>query len=307
MNLIGKEEYIDYLRKLKFAYREKLNFKDDLTFGVEMEYCNAPNNKILRILNRLEENLDYVNYEKWHFHIDGNFSYSKKGVIYGGEVTTPVFTNTPNSYKEIKKVCNALRKYHATVDDRVGLHCHVSKDVFNNDYDVLVKFLKLYIVFEHVIYKFGYNGLREREALKTYAKDSRNILIDILKNDDSDEFYRLINGINNVIKAKERGINFQNIPHGIGSTNTIEFRMCNGTIDPIVVQNEINLFCSLLLSAKKDIDIEYLDYRIEDLKNKRTSLEMYRNINLDDAIIFSDIIFDDDLDKDYFMKQYIKE
>ena len=83
--------------------------------------------------------------------------------------------------------------------------------------------------------------------------------------------------------------------------------MCNGTIDPIVVQNEINLFCSLLLSAKKDIDIEYLDYRIEDLKNKRTSLEMYRNINLDDAIIFSDIIFDDDLDKDYFMKQYIKE
>ena len=83
--------------------------------------------------------------------------------------------------------------------------------------------------------------------------------------------------------------------------------MCNGTIDPIVVQNEINLFCNLLLSSRKDIDIEYLDYRIEDLKNKRTSLEMYININLDDAIIFSDIIFDDDLDKDYFMKQYIKE
>ena len=75
MNLQEKTEYIEYLKRLKFEYRKKLNFRDDLTFGVEIEYCNAPSNKILRILNHLEENLDYVNYEKWHFHIDGNFSY----------------------------------------------------------------------------------------------------------------------------------------------------------------------------------------------------------------------------------------
>ena len=36
MNLLDKEQYVEYLKKLKFKYREKLNFKDDLTFGVEM-------------------------------------------------------------------------------------------------------------------------------------------------------------------------------------------------------------------------------------------------------------------------------
>lgn len=306
MNLLEKKEYLEYLEKLKLTYRKKLNLPDYLTFGVEIEYCEAPSNKILRVLNTLKEKPDYINYEKWHFHIDGNFSYFKNGIIYGGEVTTPVFNDEINSYKEIEKVCKSLQKYHATIDDRVGVHYHISKNVFNNDYNTLVKFLKLYVVFEHIIYKFGYNGLKEREALKDYAKDSRNILINILKKDDMDEFYRLINAINDVIKAKERGINFQNIPHGIGSTNTIEFRMCNGTLDPITIQNEINLFCNLLLSSNKEIDTEYLDYRIEELKNKKISLEMYRNINLDDAIIFSDIIFDNKLDKDYFIKQYIK-
>lgn len=308
LELSGRLDYLEKLKNQKLEYRKKLNFNDELTFGIEIEYCDAPSNKILKTIKKFKKHPQYNLYGEWNFSIDDDFINFDKGIIYGGEVSTPVFTNRIDTFKEIKQMCLALKKYNATVNEKVGLHYHISKDVFNEDYNILLKFLKLYTVFEHIIYKFGYNGAKEREAIKLYCFPVRYTLIDILDNIECKEFYNIVNSINDIVLAKSRGINFQNVPRGINSKETIEFRMCNSSIDPIVIQNEINLFCNLLLScAHKEMDQEYLDYRIKELKRTESDLLSYRNLNIEDAFLFADIIFDEEIDKDYFIKQYIKE
>lgn len=298
---------ISELDKLKLEYRKKLNFDENLTFGVEIEYGNAKSNKVERVLKKFSENPEYGYYGKWNFTNDPNFTKFKDGVIYGGEVKTPIFSNDEEKFEELKIMCDKLNKFNAIIDDRMGLHIHVSKDIFSMDEIKLIKFLKMYAVYEHIIYKFGYNGKYPREVLESYAYPIRKTILDIINSNSLTlNFNHIVHNLNERLLSKESGVNFANLENGILSTNTVEFRMCNGTIDPIVIQNEINLFCNLLLKIKSDnYDIDYIDYRFDKLYSSNIGLDEYKKIYMDDALEFSDIVFDDDTDKKYFLKQYL--
>ena len=102
-------DLISELDKLKLEYRKKLNFDENLTFGVEIEYGNAKSNKVERVLKKFSENPEYGYYGKWNFTNDPNFTKFKDGVIYGGEVKTPIFSNDEEKFKELKIMCDKLK------------------------------------------------------------------------------------------------------------------------------------------------------------------------------------------------------
>ena len=74
--------------------------------------------------------------------------------------------------------------------------------------------------------------------------------------------------------------------------NRIEFRLPNGTLSMEIWQNYVNFFSRLVLISKTDIDKEKLLYELKNLKKG--------------LIILSDLIFDNDLDKDEFLIQTLK-
>ena len=91
----------------------------------------------------------------------------------------------------------------------------------------------------------------------------------------------------------------------IFNKNTVEFRSPNATIEEIVWQNNINAFTKLMLAATKGlIDEECLDYKISNFTNYDF---MYKEICLKSVLEFVDLIFDNNLDKIYFLKQYFKD
>ncbi len=54
------------------------------------------------------------------------------------------------------------------------------------------------------------------------------------------------------------------------------------------------------------IDEEFLDYKLENNRISATELNMYNRINLPLALELVDMIFDNNLDKVYFLRQYLK-
>ena len=95
---------------------------------------------------------------------------------------------------------------------------------------------------------------------------------------------------------KYQAVNFRHYD----TLKTIEFRCPNGTLNPVIWQNNINTVTKLMLAARnKKIDEDFLDYKLEKEPDKFTLLPK--------ALELADIIFDNDLDKMYFLKQYKKD
>ena len=108
------------------------------------------------------------------------------------------------------------------------------------------------------------------------------------------------------------GINFKNLKRAYKNNgqylNTIEVRCPNGTLDPTVWQNNINFFVKLFNYAKNDnYDTKLINERIN-LSNYPRRIDDAPTVfgikNISKAEELSDLIFNDDLDKEYFIKQY---
>ena len=89
---------------------------------------------------------------------------------------------------------------------------------------------------------------------------------------------------------------------------TVEFRVPNGTFDEIIWQNNINLFIKMMLYCKSDkYDEDIICKRKRIVEDNFSVLSSYSSIYLEQALELADMIFDNNLDKLYFLKQYIKD
>ena len=62
----------------------------------------------------------------------------------------------------------------------------------------------------------------------------------------------------------------------------------------------------LLYANNSSFDHDVLDKRYEEVASVFTSLPLYKEIYLDQALEFCDLIFNNNLDKLNFLKQYLK-
>ena len=85
-------------------------------------------------------------------------------------------------------------------------------------------------------------------------------------------------------------------------TNTIEFRCPNGTLEPIIWQNNANLFAKLLIYSKNN----NFNHDIIDKRKTTTNINNYKIISLEQSLELADLIFNNNLDKIYFLRQYLK-
>ena len=285
----------DYYLKL----RDKLYFKDDVTFGIEIEFEDVKTT-IVEIRHELKEMFQN---EQWKAVHDCS-------LISGFEVNSPVLKDSSKSWNDINMVCEMLKKY-GTIDRKSAAHVHVGSHILDTDPKTWLNLLKLWSVYENVIYRFSYGDfLTARPRILEYARPMSKEFWE-----DYEYFSSEKSDLNVVMHFLTHGrcqaINFQNVVRDYFDRyitgNTIEFRCPNGTLEAIIWQNNINLFVKLL-SVCKDISCyeDIIDKRHFMIKNRYDELKWYDEIYLDQALEFSDIIFNNNLDKIYFLKQYLK-
>ena len=162
-----------------------------------------------------------------------------------------------------------------------------------------------------------------RSILENQAKP---IALDCINRMDSiDRKIEMINASNlfrvldygdeNIKVRRKKCVNFTNVsnlqPYVYNmerERNTIEFRSPNGTFDPVVWQNNVNFLVKLMLYCKSDkFNSELIDSKINLMKDGMIfSFDKYSRIYMDQAIELCDLMFDNNEDKIYFLRQYIK-
>lgn len=303
-NELDKKELISLLDNFYLHYRNNLDFNDTtLTFGVEIEFEQC-------LLEKVTELLYCSNLSNWS-------TKKERSIIVGGEINSTILTDSVNTWLEIKKVCTILKENGALINENCGGHIHFGSTILGDNYNNWLTFIKCFIVFEKVLFRFGCGEVeKERHSVRKFAYPTSYLLKEIISSSNINFSDISTNDFLEIVKdrtSKRNSVSFQKVNiNDLNNIqdNTMEFRFPNGTIEEIIWQNNINTLGKLLLAVKNDkIDIDIIDFLLKNIQKERNInvlLMDYGSIHLDTALLFCDMIFDNDLDKLYFLRQYVK-
>lgn len=274
------------------SYKNKLNFdENDFTFGLEIETEHANAENIMQYIGT---------FPMWYYQTDNS-------LVSGIEINSPILKNNESTFASLKEICSFLRD-NSKICNNAGAHIHIGTNVFTC-VEKFYNFLLLWCKYEKVIYRFSYGEyMAGRKGLNSYAysflpnMNKLNKYFDKIfyssniyeRNYNEKALYEYLS-----VMDKYCSLNLNNVEKlGISKEcNTIEIRCPNGTINEIIWQNNLNFFLNFIYYAiNNNIDLDYKQGRCD-----------YNELYLKDAIILSDLIFNNNQDKIDFLKQYIKK
>ncbi|MEN8907178.1 MAG: amidoligase family protein, partial [Clostridiales bacterium] len=186
----NEEAFIEELERaktedLEYEYSNVLNGSNN-TFGVELEFIGGDPNQIANELYQL----DICGYDRQvHYHapsISGKWKLERDvSLPTGGELVSPPLKDTPETWRNLEKVCEVAKRHGANVRSRAcGAHVHTGSDPLDTAKYRWERLLKSTGSFEDVIYRMsgGERGI-VRDGVRTYARRfSQNALMGLNSN-----------------------------------------------------------------------------------------------------------------------------
>lgn len=200
------------------------------TFGVEIEFVGGDRQAIAREL--YERGLiPEPRQRSYHTtRTPGMWSFETDGSV-DGEVVSPVFRDTPEAWRQIEEVCEVIRRHGGrpvSPDRSIGCHVHIGNVPLDHDNTRFQNLINLWRANEDLLYRIGAGGESGgRHRGTSYAVP-------------------LANGAN--ITSHYSVINRR--------SQTIEFRVFNGTLDPKQIQANIRLAHAMVQAAGRMRQVE---------------------------------------------------
>lgn len=297
--------------------RNTINLPSDVTFGVEIEFAKASK---LYVEDEIETGFKNNILNK-NWKVENEKTLYESGVcysIYGGEAVSDILVDSKSDWNGISYVCDSIKKYRGKINQNCGAHVHIGENIFAGNLKYYARFMKLWTIYEEIITKFCFGEYNTpRKSFYSFSGSCTNLFkhIDLFYKNDKvirsfDEFISCYSRFKNEA-VSFYGVDKQNILKKYGSDvdwehyKTIEFRAGNGTLNPVIWQNYVNLYTKLMLTClddSKDWDM------IDKLFYKNIEQEDFSfDINIPKALEFVDLIFDNNVDKEYFLTQYLKK
>lgn len=291
-----------YLEKYRLKYREGIQVPIDNSFGVEIEFGNIP---LIMVKDLVK---DLPSYRYWSAHEDSSVETCKYGQILGGEVSSDILHNTKEDWEHLYMILKYLKQLGAKATDKTGFHIHVGAQIFGENLEYVKRFVKVWCIFEEIIFRFGYG---RRAIPRTFIKEHASPIAPIYYAlyQKNRYFWDALTTTKMFDFGKQKSVSFKNY-HYLSDeeeiNNTIEIRCPNGTLDANIVQNNISFFLKLMLYVTSE---RYDSSLIERLFNKMPlkNLEDYTFLNIEKALLLSDLIFEQSRDKMNFLRQYVKK
>lgn len=265
--------------------RSMINKRIYIPFGLEIEAESIPFDEGKRVL---QHKLD----DRWIIGDDRSLDNG------GIELSSPLISNTKENFIALKKIAKTLEYLNATYK-HASLQINLDAYQFNND--DIIDLLKIFSIYENIIYRFSTG---EDDRMRESATDNAMPLGNLFREFYSMNFFKNDNYLvfkNNKsyalsMKTKTKSKN--------DPIKVIEFRTPNGTSNFYLWMNYIVFFSSFLKCIeKKRYDRKYIDYLF--FRNKfLSSIDECVTIDEKKAIDFANLIFQDEIEKDYFYYQY---
>ena len=300
------------LKKYYLTLRDRLGILQHLTFGLEIEFENAMIDPIKEYVSERFKS------GSWDIVPDGSLSN-------GSEINSPILNDSTYAWSDLSSICDVVDK-NAYVMDNTSGHIHIGTHILGNNPKYWRNFAILWATYENVIFRFLYGEyVSPRSGICGYASPvSKDFIEKMEKIEDrstmqnANAMFRVFDTGEEVVKIRRRkSVNFTNIsrlqPYIYNwpyEMNTVEFRSPNGTFNPVIWQNNVNLIMKMMLYCKSDkFNDELVFRRMKQIEcdNIPSSIGKYSRIYMEQAIELADMIFDNNLDKIYFLRQYVKD
>lgn len=303
------QDLLCQINNYDLEYRETLNLQPSITFSVEIEFENAKYKKIEDLINKMVIELGDLNLG-WILEDDATVTKEKKEISYrGGEIKPKVLIDNSETWRQLKMICDILKKNHAIAGEHTGGHVHVGSQALGKNVESWINLVKMWVLYEKIIYRFGYGEkLSERVGISESCKPYSAILYNALQGVRHLSGKKAWDTSNIRFIDKHGGICFNRLGSvEMLENNTVEFRCPNGTLEEIIWQNNINFFTKLMMycdSSKCDRD--YIDFKLTQYNPELCNLALYNEIYLEECLELCDMLFDNNFDKVYFLRQYLK-
>lgn len=150
-----------YLQNYKLREKECLNFSDYYSFGIEVEF------EKLALKKAKEEIENIKDFKYWLVHEEKSVRDFSDGIEIGGEVSTDILHNTKSDWRKLFRLYKILNDLGAISTNRCGLHIHIGAHVLGEDLKYLKRLIKVWCIFEDIIFRFGYNEVSTPRSIES--------------------------------------------------------------------------------------------------------------------------------------------
>ena len=154
MEYIDLQNLLEYLLSVSSEYRGILNLDDSLVFGLDTEYKSNNAKEIEKMVKEINNTYFPYNdkYKVMYNHVLFNFLKQENSI----SIDTPIFSDSNIFYESLKELLVKLEKSNVELSDNKGLHIHVDLSYFEEDTYTLINFLKVFAIYENILFRFGY-------------------------------------------------------------------------------------------------------------------------------------------------------
>lgn len=248
----------DYIDKNEVLLNSTLNLPEKMSFGIEIESEG-------RVAGIIEE---YFNFSDWKAKLDGT-------LVRGVEVTSPILYSNEKASNEIYLVNKGLKYLGQSISKRCGGHIHIGADYLTSKQSY-INLMEIWCNTEKVLYAISNEeNTAPRSEIPSYAspiaiKTQEALEKGTINLEDEVQVDTFIEGLKQVQGDRFSGINFLNIND---EKNTIEFRIPNGTLNPDLWIDNINLFGGIVKISEQLSKIQEKGIENEEDRDKLNLLE----------------------------------
>ena len=291
------QDLLSYIDEYYLDLRDELNLNKRTTFGLELEFEDTRIKDVNDVIKSDEE------LSTWEVKYDAS-------LFKGAEINSPVLIDTKENWKALEKVCEVISPL-AKIGMRSGGHIHIGSQIIGENATAWLHFIKLWATYENILFRFlDGEHLTARPGIEEFA---RPVAKEFIYNYNVNKNYarNTLSILRGLRGTRYQAVNFNKTelydPETYRIDNTVEFRSPNGSLDSVVWQNNVNTIVKLLEYSKSlSYDDDKVEKRLLGIKEDLENLDLYDEIYIGQALELSDMIFDNNLDKIYFLKQYFK-
>lgn len=161
-------------------------------------------------------------------------------VTSGGEIVSPVMWDTPETWQNITKICEVLKRHGAVATERAGMHVHVGVGDYDHNIGNHNRLLAAFKEHEDLVYRLATNPQAQNHRNLQYCRP----------NSTPGAAYTSLDRLQYGQAGHSVGLNFQSVD---GSRRShVEFRAADATLIPSVMQAQIATAVYMTEGALRD-------------------------------------------------------
>lgn len=293
------QDFLWYIERYSLEYRNVLTLGDKIEIRLKTSFQKPLQEKLF--LKSFSPYADKM-FSPWEYHSvsdDKAAITSPYPFCYVGDLF----------WKEFGDICSILRESQV----QVGKECSevsIGTDLLVDEF-AWIHFLELWVAYEPIIYRFACGEYVSPNEKIGYFKESYAPLFESFISFMKDRERYTKDGYEETVHQffmllKEKGMFTEHRLLKISINHFLIFGL-NGSLNPVIWQNTIQFFVALMKCASsKTFDEEMVLKRIQRNHDMTITSAYYNEIYLQQALELGDLLFDNNLDKVYFLKQYLK-